>query len=296
VHRHALDARLFTMARWVLLVVAAALLSACFTLTADPRALVLQPDGAIRALSLSCPPQLAEPDRTATAAPLDPRSIRVATWNIHKEGDRGWQKDLTTLIAGNDIVLLQETTLAPEMLDALHQENLRWIMASSFAFGGVDIGVLTASHAPPVASCTQRVVEPLIRLPKSAIISWFAVDGRAQRLAVANVHAINFSLSLDGYREQFTALADALATHEGPIILAGDLNTWSAARTDVVEEVARRLALSEVRPAEDKRSLFFGNQLDHILVRGLRVVSSAAIAVDSSDHNPVTATLEWPAE
>ena len=286
----------FTMARWVVLVVAAASLSACFTLTADPRALVLQPDGAIRALSLTCPPPLPEPDSTAAAAPLDPRSIRVVTWNVHKEGDRGWQKDLTTLIAGNDIVLLQETTLAPEMLDALHEANLRWIMASSFAYLGVDIGVLTASHAPPVASCTQRVLEPLIRLPKSAIISWFAVDGRAQRLAVANVHAINFSLSLDGYREQFMALADTLATHEGPIILAGDLNTWSAARSEVVEEVARRLALSEVKLAEDKRSLFFGNQLDHILVRGLRVVSSAAIAVDSSDHNPVTATLEWPAE
>lgn len=286
----------FTMARWVVLVVAAASLSACFTLTADPRALVLQPDGAIRALSLTCPPPLPEPDRSAAAAPLDPRSIRVATWNIHKEGDRGWQKDLTTLIAGNEIVLLQETTLAPEMLDALHEANLRWIMASSFAYLGVDIGVLTASHAPPVASCTQRVIEPLIRLPKSAIISWFAVDGRAQRLAVANVHAINFSLSLDGYREQFMALADALATHQGPIILAGDLNTWSAARSDVVEEVARRLALSEVKLAEDKRSLFFGHQLDHILVRGLRVVSSAAIAVDSSDHNPVTAKLEWPAE
>ena len=284
------------MARWVVLVVAAASLSACFTLTADPRALVLQPDGAIRVLSLTCPPPLPEPDSAAAAAPLDPRSIRVATWNIHKEGDRGWQKDLTTLIAGNDIVLLQETTLAPEMLDALHEANLRWSMASSFAYLGVDIGVLTASHAPPVASCTQRVIEPLIRLPKSAIISWFAVDGRAQRLAVANVHAINFSLSLDGYREQFMALADTLATHEGPIILAGDLNTWSAARSEVVEEVARRLALSEVKLAEDKRSLFFGNQLDHILVRGLRVVSSAAIAVDSSDHNPVTATLEWPAE
>jgi len=281
------------MARWVVLAVAAGLLSACVTLTADPRALVLQPDGAIRALTLACPPPLAE--RNASVSPeLDPRSIRIATWNIHKEGDPGWERDLGTLIAGNDIVLLQETTLALAMLDALHDADLRWIMASSFIFGGVDIGVLTASQVPPVASCTQRAIEPLLRLPKSAIISWFAVDGRAQRLAVVNLHAINFTLSLEEYRAQFTALADVLAAHDGPIIFAGDFNTWSDARKEVVREVAQRLMLSEVKFAEDRRTLFFGNQFDYILVRGLEVVSSDAIDVKSSDHNPVTATLAWP--
>ena len=283
------------MARWVVLAVAAGLLSACFTLTENPRALVLQPDGAIRALTLDCPPPLAE--RNASTSPeLDPQSIRIATWNIHKEGDAGWEKDLKSLIAGNDIVLLQETTLEPAMLDTLQDAHLRWIMASSFAYGGVDIGVLTASHSPPVASCTERALEPLLRLPKSAIISWFAAVGREKRLAVANIHAINFALSLDEYRAQFGALAIALATHDGPIILAGDFNTWSDARNEVVREVAQRLDLSEVKLSEDKRTLFFGKQFDYILVRGLEVVTSSAIDVHSSDHNPVTARLVWPAE
>jgi endonuclease/exonuclease/phosphatase (EEP) superfamily protein YafD len=37
--------------------------------------------------------------------------------------------------------------------------------------------------------------------------------------------------------------------------------------------------------------VFFGHQLDHILVRGLDVVDAEAIPVESSDHNPVRATF-----
>lgn len=267
------------------------LLASCFTLTVEPRALVLQPDGAIRALSLTCPPAM--PDlRVAKAAGLDPRAIRLATWNIHKEGDAGWEEDLVALSGGNDVVLLQETTLTEALREVLRKAELRWVMASSFAYGPDDVGVLTAARVSPVASCTQRVVEPLLRLPKSAVVSWFALEGRTKTLAVANVHAINFSLSIDAYRAQLTALGDVLAAHDGPIVLAGDLNTWTAARRDAVDDVARRLGLNEVTFVDDRRALFFGNQLDHILVRGLRVAASTAIAVTSSDHNPIAATLQ----
>ena len=54
--------------------------------------------------------------------------------------------------------------------------------------------------------------------------------------------------------------------------------------------MARKLGLTEI-PFESGRSRFLGHELDHILVRGLAVESAAAIAVKSSDHNPVTAVL-----
>jgi len=268
------------------------LLASSFTLTVEPRALVLQPDGSARALSLACPPAMADLRGAAPPAGLDPRAIRLMTWNIHKEGDAGWQEDLIALSRANDIVLLQETTLNPVLRNILQNAELRWVMASSFAYRDEDIGVLTATHVAPVASCTQRVVEPLLRLPKSAIISWFALAGSPSTLAVVNVHAINFSLSIDAYRAQFAALGDVLAVHDGPIILAGDLNTWSTARKEAVGDVASRLGLIEVTFDDDRRTLFFGNQLDHIFIRGLRVIASSAVAVTSSDHNPVTATLQ----
>jgi len=269
------------------------MLASCVSLTSEPRALVIQPDGQIRALSLRCSPPPKLETNVAISQSLDPHSIRIATWNIHKESDSGWARDLAALVADNDIVLLQEVILQPDVRDVLRTGDLRWVMASSFEYDNYDIGVLTASHAAPVANCTQRVVEPILRLPKSAVISWFALRGTSQTLAVVNVHAINFSLSLETYRAQFAALGDALATHTGPIIFAGDFNTWSDARTVAVEAVAARLGLTEIHLADDKRTLFFGKQLDHVLVRGLRVADATAWSVTSSDHNPVMAILEW---
>jgi endonuclease/exonuclease/phosphatase (EEP) superfamily protein YafD len=281
------------LARWLTLAAFVPLVSSCFTLTADPRALVLQTDGRILAVTLPCPPAGPDPLSARRAAELDPKFIRLATWNIHKEGDAGWEEDLRALAANSDILLLQETTLEPAIQDILRTTDLGWVMASSFGYGERDIGVLTAARVEPVASCTQRVFEPLLRLPKSAIVSWFAARGKSQTLAVVNVHAINFSLSTDDYRAQFHAIADALARHDGPIVLAGDFNTWSAARMKVVDDVAMGLGLTKAVLAQDERTLFLGRQVDHILIRGLHVSAARAFAVTSSDHNPVTATLAW---
>ena len=51
---------------------------------------------------------------------------------------------------------------------------------------------------------------------------------------------------------------------------------WRSARSGWAEEIKYR---------SDKRTLFFGKQLDHIFVRGLTTTGSAAFAVSSSDHN-----------
>jgi endonuclease/exonuclease/phosphatase (EEP) superfamily protein YafD len=123
------------------------------------------------------------------------------------------------------------------------------------------------------------------------VITWFPLRDRSETLAVANVHSINFSLSLGAYRAQLTALADALAHHEGPIILAGDLNTWTDERAKAVRDVATRLGLTEVPFAVGLRSAFLGHELDRIFTRELALVASAATGVTSSDHNPVAATL-----
>jgi endonuclease/exonuclease/phosphatase (EEP) superfamily protein YafD len=280
--------------RLALGIVAALVVSGCVSITAEPRALLIRDDGSIHVQTLACPSAVARAVN-APAGParkgLDPQAIRLVTWNVHKQADPGWQRDLRTLSSGNDIVLLQEIVLDSPLRDLIADEGLRWVMASSFLMSDLDYGVLTAARVQPVATCTERVVEPLLRIPKSAIISWFALRGQPETLAVVNVHAINFSLSLGAYRAQFRAIGETLAGHEGPVILAGDLNTWTAARAQAVREVAKRLGLTEVRFAADRRSVFFGHELDHIYTRGLALVASSAMLVRSSDHNPVEATL-----
>ena len=282
------------IARPILIAALAAALAGCVTVTAEPRAVLQRSDGTVKVQTLACGRSvaLAASRRDETSASgLDPRAFRVLTWNIHKQGDVGWEHDLRNFAADSDVLLLQETVLEPSLTQMIDAAGMRWVMASSFLYADVDTGVLTASRIAPLASCTQRVVEPLLRLPKSAVVTWFPLRGRATTVAVVNAHAINFSLSLGAYRAQFDAIVDALADHTGPIVLAGDLNTWTTERIAVVDAAAQRLGLEEIAFTHDQRRLFFGHQLDHIYTRGLDVVASSAIAVTSSDHNPVMATL-----
>ncbi|MCC6196580.1 MAG: endonuclease/exonuclease/phosphatase family protein [Burkholderiales bacterium] len=282
-----------SQARSWLSIAALPILAGCVALTVDPRALIYSPDG-IAVRSLPCPAAAQAARAAVTVTPamraLDPARIRLVTWNIHKQADAGWERDLARFAADYDVVLLQEVTLTDALGEILHAAGLRWVMASSFLYFDTDIGVLTASRAVPVANCTLRAVEPLILLPKSAVVSWLPIAGSTRTLAVANLHSINFSLSLETYEEQFAAVIEALATHDGPIVLAGDLNTWSDARLDAVRNAAARLRLTAI-PFKEGRARFFGRELDHILVRGLEVVAARAFAVDSSDHNPVAAEL-----
>ena len=269
------------------------LLTGCVSLTAEPRAVIDEPDG-LRIATLQCASALA----TATAAPspraataVDGQAVRIVVWNIHKQGDRGWEADLARLVRTNDILLLQEVTLQDSLQAILHQAGLHWILASSFLYRDTDVGVLTAARVAPVATCTQRVVEPIVRLPKSAVITWLPLADSAATLAIANVHAINFTLTLDAYQAQLDALADVLAQHHGPVVLAGDFNTWSAARLAILREMTARLQLDPVTFAEDGRSLFLGWPVDHVFVRGLNVIASSAQQVTSSDHNPIAVVL-----
>ncbi|HVO90350.1 MAG TPA: endonuclease/exonuclease/phosphatase family protein [Casimicrobiaceae bacterium] len=268
-------------------------LAGCVTLTELPRALVYEPSG-IRVQSLRCADiarSNAPPNPVDAHAALDPRRVRLLTWNVHKEDDTGWQRDLAHFVADNDVVLLQEATLKTELRSIIEGAGLKWVMAVSFLYEDTDIGVLTAARVAPVATCTIRIAEPLIVIPKSATIAWFALSGQHQRLAIANIHAINFALSLGAYNEQMDAIAEALAHHTGPIVFAGDLNTWTDDRRAAVDKVARRLGLREILYTHDRRTLFFGKQLDHIYTRGIDVLASEAWPVTSSDHNPVSATL-----
>jgi endonuclease/exonuclease/phosphatase (EEP) superfamily protein YafD len=273
-------------------VLLASAMSACITLTALPRAVVTSDNGRIDIRSLPCVSVADDLAALPLSAPrLDPAAIRLLTWNIHKEDDAGWQQDLARFTADSDIVLLQEASLGTSLLETLDHARMRFVMASSFLYADTDVGVLTAARIAPRASCTERTVEPWLRIPKSTVVSWFALWGTPRTLAVANIHAINFSLSVNDYRAQLAALVTVLSTHDGPIVFAGDFNTWNDARQESVRATAAALGLSEIPYGNDRRALFFGRPVDHILARGLAVVDATAIPVQSSDHNPVRATL-----
>ena len=92
------------------------------------------------------------------------------------------------------------------------------------------------------------------------------------------------------------AIKSLLASHQGPIIVAGDLNTWSERRQRLVDEFMREHGLEPVVFTPDLRTTVFGRALDHVYVRGLKAENAEVIPVTTSDHNALRMSLrfiEW---
>jgi endonuclease/exonuclease/phosphatase (EEP) superfamily protein YafD len=222
---------------------------------------------------------------------LDPEKIRVLTWNVHKGGGAGWLTDLAWFGADHDLVLIQEARLSDRLRHVLGEEDLHWALAGAFRFRDLDTGVLTAARAKPDGACMLRATEPLTRIPKAVVVTRHPFAGSSTSLLVANVHAVNFTLGTSRLRAQLEAVAAVLARHDGPVILAGDFNTWSAARRRAVDAIAARLGLRAISLEPDGRSRFLGEPVDQMYYRGLVASAATAVAVRSSDHNPVSAVF-----
>jgi endonuclease/exonuclease/phosphatase (EEP) superfamily protein YafD len=274
---------------WLPVAAIAAAVAGCVTVPVQQHALLLDADGTITQRAIACA-QAGAADLAGEGA-LDTHAVRIASWNVHKEADPGWQADLADLIGRTDVLLLQEAGLVPELRAAIERGGLRWVLASSFAYRDAEYGVLTATRVAPAAACTLRAYEPLLGIPKSALITYFRLIGRDATLAVANLHAINFAAGSIGYHAQLEALGDALAAHPGPLVVAGDFNTWNEARDDEVRALAARLLLKPVAFPVDVRRRFFGRVVDWVYVRGLEVRDATAWEVTSSDHNPLLVTF-----
>lgn len=224
---------------------------------------------------------------------LDSSSIDVLNWNILKGDRHSWERDFGKISHNMDLVLIQEAYLKGNVLDALKIDQMGWIFSASFfyAASNVPTGVLTASYVQPLYCRALRAVEPILRTPKSSLITKYKLSGREEVLLVANVHAINFSFGTVSFKSQARELKKEMANHSGPMILAGDFNTWSANRIKSLEEITRELNLRPVKFKLDHRRKVFRKPVDHIFYRGLEVSHSRVIRVKSSDHNPLIVTF-----
>ncbi|MEM6991364.1 MAG: endonuclease/exonuclease/phosphatase family protein, partial [Myxococcota bacterium] len=205
-----------------------------------------------------------------------PPDFTLLSWNVHKD-PRALAEAQAEFGRDAELLLLQEATGV---------RDDRWpaeTMAVTFRrrSDGRPAGVLTASTVAPEAHATQlsRWVEPLARTPKSALVTVYAIaDGR--KLLVVNVHAVNFRRAR-ALHEQLGSLVSVVREHAGPVIVAGDLNTWSTRRRAVASEFAKGLGL---------RSAFSGPdapRLDAVLFRDLVLDGATRLRSRYSDHDPL---------
>ena len=217
--------------------------------------------------------------------------LDVLSWNIQKASNLGWETDLAEMASEVNLAFIQEAKLEAQIPDVI-PSTLYQAFAAGYTTDTQRTGVLTLSSSSPNLRCNLTHWEPWLGTPKATSVTEFLLSGREERLLAINLHAVNFAVGLVSYEQQLRSLADLLASHQGPAILAGDFNTWSAARQDLVDNILGEHGMHAVEFQPDLRTTAFGRALDHIYVRGLEASFSEVVPVSSSDHNPLRARFK----
>lgn len=228
---------------------------------------------------------------STTVTPL-PDSFSLVSWNIHKGSDAGWSNDLQDLFNKYDLLLLQEAHLDPEMQKLLDDWPGYWAMGPAFSLQRMHVGVLTAARLSDAAACSTLVNEPLTGIPKALLITYYPIAGQEKNMLVANIHGVNFTLGTQELAQQLDFIAEAIADHQGPVVMAGDFNTWSKARMRLLHSMAESTGLQSVHFNGQQQSKHLGQAVDHIYYRGLKLVNSQVLTLKTSDHLPLSVQFE----
>jgi endonuclease/exonuclease/phosphatase (EEP) superfamily protein YafD len=233
---------------------------------------------------------------------LNPEKISILVWNMYKGSNETWKRDYQNLIKDKDVIIAQEMYLNDQMKDTFNEhEMFGYHTATSFMYvpSQTRTGVTTASYATPTSFIHQRsrALEPVINTPKMTLITKYELEGMDQELMVVNIHSVNF-VTVAAMKSQLVDAADEIEKHKGPVIFAGDFNTWSWGKVVTMKRVLEdRLGMKEVTYKVDNRKKVFGEIIDYIYVKGLEVVESESFSeeqIPGSDHPPMTAVLRVP--
>ncbi len=224
-----------------------------------------------------------------SGAELDPE-LEVLSWNIQKTGREGWDSDLADVARGVHLAFIQEADRGAGIA-SIAEGALFESFARGYTTDALETGVLTLSAGLPSLRCALTAHEPWLGTPKATGITEHPLRGSDQRLLAINLHAVNFALGLADFERQFADIGIVLAEHRGPVVFAGDLNTWSESRQALVDAFMANHGLQPITFEPDLRTTAFGRALDHIYIRGLQPSAATVIPVVSSDHNALQVRL-----
>lgn len=222
-----------------------------------------------------------------------PSSFRMLVWNVQKAQHRDlWQRDFRGLAQTHEFLLLQEANV-DEFSEGVWRslEEFEMAFATSFYSSHFRTGVLTASHFPSGKHLFLHSEgrEPLFVTPKVTLFSEYEIENSSESLLIANIHALNFNLNRPFLR-QMQMVFEMIERHQGPLILAGDFNTWNGPRMRFLENKARELDLSILEFQNDRRWLI----LDHIFYRGVKLEEAVVHHdVRTSDHFPLSVKFSF---
>lgn len=218
------------------------------------------------------------------------QSFTMTVWNIYKGKGQGFEGEFTQLFKHSDFMLLQEAVLNKDQVQIFEsREDSQWVMAKSWEMREGATGTVTLSsyrfHSPRGIKTVDT--EPFSNTPKTSLMFKVPIRGSKKTLLVVNTHSINFTFN-GPFITQLEDLSDLISKHSGPVIWAGDFNTWSGPRNFYLDEIVKSLKLSPVQFAGDSRNMI----LDHVFVRDVEVNGAAVLKeFSSSDHWPLYLNL-----
>ena len=223
-------------------------------------------------------------------------NIEILLWNVFKCRKKRWQEDFITLMHDKDLILLQEAILnSPYDIHFNQSFQHQWIMARSFKNlkTKIETGVKTGSTvaAKKYYFSASKYSEPISKTKKMLLATLYPLNTLGQSVLVVNSHLINF-VSFKKFKAHLDQVFQTLEHHNGPILLAGDFNTWNGKRLKYFHELTILFSLEEVQMVRRPRLNHLFHHLDHIYCRGLKIVHvQVHTHIHSSDHYPISLSL-----
>lgn len=228
-----------------------------------------------------------------------PERFVLVVWNVHKRTDSVFFAELADLVDSTqaDLIMLQEFTSSHPERAAASLKERPWALSANLRTGShhAETGIYTASMSLLGSEAfLSQGKEPLLGTRKPTLATYHTMG--SDTLLAINLHALNFSLSLDGFRQQMGCVAELAAAHGGPVVAAGDFNTWSATRQRVADSIlgSASLVRLDFRAGEKRKRRAFGHALDHVyygpgFLRPDTAAIDAPARYRSSDHTPLVA-------
>lgn len=230
---------------------------------------------------------------------LPARKFKFLVWNLHKGTEETFKTEYLGLALDRDIVMNQEVFLDDNMADAFrYLPHFYFTTATSFFSGKEKVRTGVANISPVKPTYTEFIrtetLEPVVNSPKVALITSYPIRFSIKELTVVNIHSINF-VSTKSFKHELNRIYESIKDIDGPMVFAGDFNTWNRDRMAILEEYAQKLNMVEARFFPDNRMSFNGFPLDHFLhTKDLKVTKAKVEEFyKGSDHKPLQVEVEY---
>lgn len=233
-----------------------------------------------------------------TAAAESPRELRVMCWNLHHGAGEDGKVDLERIAAvirtqKPDLVALQEVDKHCRRTGEVDQTavlakltGLAGVFGKAMDHDGGEYGQAILSRHPLGETQVHRL--PGDGEPRIAFEASVTIGGEALRMVTVHLDHQQDARRL----KQAQVVAGILAGINAPVILAGDFNDVPGSPVlkcfDEKWQVVAKEGPAFTSPAANPKA-----EIDHVLVRGLKVVSPVVVLPEAvaSDHRPLVTVL-----